>query len=219
MTQTLSGPMLAPLSGGAPRQLVVLLHGYGSDGADLIALGTHWQAMLPDALFVAPNAPDESDENPMGYQWFALDLDRPPSRVVGAPLARPVVEQFLHALWEQTGLDARHTILAGFSQGAMMALHVGMAIDQQLAGVIAFSGAFIPPAGFHEGKGPRPPVCLVHGSLDPTVDPDLSRQAAEALKARGVEVSYHVSEGVGHAIDNDGLAFASAFIAGVLATL
>lgn len=219
MTQTLSGPMLAPLGEGKPRQLVVLLHGYGSDGADLIALGSHWQAMLPDALFVAPNAPEESAANPMGYQWFALSLDRPNDRQAGAPLARPVIEAFLRALWAQTGLGAHDTFLVGFSQGAMMALHVGMALDEQLAGVVAFSGAFIPPAGFHEGAGPRPPVCLVHGDEDTVVDPDLSRQAADALRARGVEVNYHVSEGVGHGISPDGLAFASAFIAGVLATL
>lgn len=219
MTQTLSGPMLAPLSGEAPRRLVVLLHGYGSDGADLIALATHWQAMMPDALFVSPNAPEVSAANPMGYQWFALDLDRPDSRQKGAPLARPVVEDFLRALWTQTGLSAHDTVLVGFSQGAMMALHVGMAMDDTLAGVIAFSGAFIPPAGFHEGEGRRPPVCLIHGDQDTVVDPDLSRQAADALRARGVEVSFHVSEGVGHGISTDGLAFASAFIAGVLATI
>lgn len=216
---TLSGPMLPPLSGGPPRQLVVLLHGYGSDGSDLIALATHWRQLLPDALFVSPNAPEVSRDNPAGYQWFALDVNRIEGRLKGLPLARPVVVEFLHALWAQTGLGARDTLLVGFSQGAMMALHVGTALDEPLLGIIAFSGAFVPPEGFYDGSRARPPVCLVHGDRDSVVDPALSAEAAEALRAAGFEVSYHVDEGVGHGISPDGLAFASAFIAGVVARL
>jgi len=210
---TLSGPMLAPRAGGRPRQVVVLLHGYGSDGSDLIALAAHWQQVLPHALFVSPNAPEVSSDNPQGYQWFALDLDRPQSRTVGAPLARPILERFLAALWAQTGLSARETFLAGFSQGAMMALHVGLALPERLAGIVAFSGAFIPPPGFAEGRHPAPPVCLVHGDADGVVDPGLSDEAERALRARGVPVAYHVSPGVGHGIDPAGLEFATAFLA------
>ena len=216
---TLSGPMLAPASGGEPRQVVVLLHGYGSDGSDLIALASHWQGLLPDALFVSPNGPEVSRDNPAGYQWFALDLDRAESRTVGLPLARPVVVDFLKALWAQTGLTARETLLVGFSQGAMMALHVGTSLDEPLMGIIAFSGAFVPPEGFLDGTRARPPVCIVHGDRDPVVDPALSEQAAEVLRKAGFEVNYHVDHGVGHGISPDGLAFASAFIAGVTATL
>ena len=216
---TLSGPMLAPASGGEPRQVVVLLHGYGSDGSDLIALASHWQGLLPDALFVSPNGPEVSRDNPAGYQWFALDLDRAESRTVGLPLARPVVVDFLKALWAQTGLTARETLLVGFSQGAMMALHVGTSLDEPLMGIIAFSGAFVPPEGFLDGTRACPPVCIVHGDRDPVVDPALSEQAAEVLRKAGFEVNYHVDHGVGHGISPDGLAFASAFIAGVTATL
>ena len=216
---TLSGPMLAPFSGGKPRQIVVLLHGYGSDGSDLIALASHWQRLLPDALFVSPNGPEVARGNPAGYQWFALDLDRVESRAAGLPMARPVVVEFLKALWAQTGLSARDTLLVGFSQGAMMALHVGTSLDEPLMGVIAFSGAFVPPEGFYDGSKARPPVCLVHGDMDSVVDPALSAEAAEALRKAGFEVSYHVDHGVGHGISPDGLAFASAFIEGVTATL
>lgn len=216
---TLSGPMLAPLSGGKPRQLVVLLHGYGSDGSDLISLASHWRSLLPDALFVSPNGPEVSRDNPAGYQWFALDLDRLKSRSVGLTTSRPVVVEFLKALWAQTGLSARETLLVGFSQGAMMALHVGTSLDEPLMGVVAFSGAFVPPEGFADGSKARPPICLVHGDIDQVVDPALSAEAAEVLRAAGFEVSYHVDEGVGHGISPGGLAFASAFIAGVVATL
>lgn len=217
MTQKLSGPMLPPKSGRMPKQLVVLLHGYGSDGNDLIALGAHWQQALPEALFVSPNAPDPCAENPFGYQWFPLDLDRTISRVAGAPLAREVIADFLIDLWAQTGLSARDTVLVGFSQGAMMALHVGLLLDQAPLGIVSFSGALIPPDGFESGLGTKPPVCLIHGDLDQVVDPRLSQEAAIALQTHGYDVSYHVSPGIAHGISPDGLNFATSFMLAQLA--
>jgi phospholipase/carboxylesterase len=204
--------MLAPRAGGAPRQLVVLLHGYGSDGNDLIALGQHWGALLPEALFVAPNAPDACAENPLGYQWFPLQLDRTISRVQGAPPARQEIIGFLTELWGQTGLGAAETVLVGFSQGAMMALHVGLSLESRLLGIVAFSGALIPPAGFEEGRFAKPPVALIHGALDQVVDSMLSREAAETLQAAGFEVTYHVSADTAHGISPDGLEVATAFL-------
>ena len=213
----LSGPMLPPRSGQPPRQAVVLLHGYGSDGNDLIGLAPHWQAVLPDALFVSPNAPIGT---PMGgYQWFAIDWagDRLASRQTGVKQARPVLESFLGDLWSQTGLTAADTILAGFSQGAMMALHTGLGLDRPLAGIIAFSGALLPPDGLEEGRLAKPPVCLVHGDMDDVVAPALSAEAEAVLRQAGYDVSHHVSRGVGHGIAPDGLEHATAFIARIAA--
>lgn len=218
MSAKLSGPMLAPKSGAQPSHAVVLLHGYGSDGADLIGLAPHWQDILPDALFVSPNAPETCRVNASGYQWFDIDYegDRLASRQLGVVQARPVLVEFLTDLWSQTGVPPQRTILSGFSQGAMMALHVGLSLPEPLMGIIAFSGAFVPAAGFAEGKFAKPPVCLVHGDLDPVVDPEFSADADVALRLAGYDVAYHVSPGVGHGIAPDGLAFASAFIANQL---
>ena len=215
MSVKLSGPMLPPKSGGAPQQAVVLLHGYGSDGSDLIGLAPHFQAVLPDALFVSPNAPDACPGNPFGFQWFALDYDsdRVANRQHGLPLARPVLVDFLNDLWAQTGLTPEQTILAGFSQGAMLALHVGLSLERPLLGIIAFSGAFVPPEGFGAKPYAKPAVCLVHGDEDGVVDPEFSADADAALRLAGYDVAYHVSPGVGHGIAPDGLAFASDFIA------
>ena len=219
MSVKLSGPMLPPQSGGAPQQAVVLLHGYGSDGSDLIGLAPHFQSVLPDALFVSPNAPEACPGNPFGFQWFALDYtaDRVANRQHGLPLARPVLVEFLNDLWAQTGLTPEQTILAGFSQGAMMALHVGLSLERPLLGIVAFSGAFVPPDGFGTKPYAKPAVCLVHGDLDQVVDPELSADAELELRLAGFDVSYHVSPGVGHGIAPDGLAFASDFIAQQLA--
>ncbi|WP_332700768.1 alpha/beta hydrolase [Devosia sp.] len=210
----LSGPMLPPASGGLPQQAVVLLHGYGSDGNDLIGLAPHWQGVLPDAVFISPNGPEQCRQLASGFQWFdvSFDGDRLASRQLGVLQARPVLAEFLDDLWSQTGITPENTILAGFSQGAMMALHVGLSLDRPLMGIIAFSGAFVPPEGFGAGPLARSPVCLIHGDMDEVVDAELSADADVALRLAGYDVSYHVSQGVGHGIAPDGLAFASAFI-------
>ncbi|MEO5805887.1 alpha/beta fold hydrolase [Devosia sp.] len=209
---TLSGPMLAPLSGAEPKHLVVLLHGFGSDGADLIGLAPHFQPLLPDALFVAPDAPQTVPGYPSGFQWFALnyDSDRVANRQHGLPVARPVLVGFLNQLWEQTGLSAKDTVLIGFSQGAMMALHVGLSLPEALLGVVAFSGAFEPSANF--GDVPKAPVCIVHGDQDQVVPAYLGDAAAAGLRAAGYDVRHYVARGVGHGISPDGLAFASDFV-------
>lgn len=217
MSAKLSGPMLAPANGQAPDSAVVLLHGYGSDGNDLIGLAPHWQGLLPGALFLSPNAPGALGMG--GYQWFSIDWtgDRLASRQTGVIAARPVLVDFLNDLWSQTGIGPERTILAGFSQGAMMALHVGTSLPkhQQLMGVIGFSGAFLPPDGFGGEELAHPPVCLVHGDMDEVVDPNHSAEANMALREAGFDVAYHVSRGVGHGIAPDGLGFVSDFIARV----
>jgi phospholipase/carboxylesterase len=214
----ISGPVLPPRSGGPPKQLVLLLHGYGADGEDLIGLGEPLGEALPDALFAAPNAPFRCAQNPFGYEWFALDFEQMQESVrVGTPTARQVVVEYLEDIWTRTGLGPAQTFIAGFSQGAMLALHVGLSLPEPVLGIASFSGALVPPAGFDAGTLPKVPVGLIHGELDNVVDPALTQQAAEALRARGYEVSLHVSRGLGHGIAPDGLQFATAFMLSRLA--
>ncbi len=211
----LSGPMLAPANGGAPDSAVILLHGYGSDGNDLIAMAPAFQPLLPGAIFVSPHAPTPLGMG--GYQWFPIDWtgDRLASRQTGVTTTRPVLEEFLNDLWRQTGIAPERTILAGFSQGAMMALHVGLSLpkEQTLMGVIGMSGAFLPPDNFGAPELARPPVCLVHGDMDEVVDPNNSADANALLLDAGFDVSYHVSRGVGHGVSPDGMDAIADFIA------
>lgn len=209
----LSGPMLPPKSGRAPKQLMVLLHGYGADGRDLIGLGSEWRDDYPDMLFVSPNAPWPCARNPGGFEWFALS-DRPAEdfRREGADQARPVIVNFLIDLWAQTGLSARDTVLCGFSQGAMMALHSGLSLDQKVRGIIAFSGALIPPAE----PWSAPPVALIHGNIDGVVPVQLSLEAETALRQAGVDARLFIEENTGHGIAPDGLGFATGFLHRIL---
>lgn len=212
----LSGPMLAPINGGAPDSAVVLLHGYGSDGNDLIAMAPHFQHLLPGALFVSPHAPHPASMTGFGHQWFAIDFEgnRLAQRQLGVIEARPVIVDFLHDLWEQTGVAPNRTILAGFSQGAMMALHVGLSLPEEetLMGVIGISGAFLPPDNFGDPSLARPPVCLVHGDRDDVVSPEHSANANSLLTKSAPVLRYHVSRGTGHGVSPDGIAFIAKFI-------
>lgn len=202
---------------GEPEQLVVLLHGYGSDGNDLISLAQYLNTALPQALFVAPNAPAPCDINPSGYQWFALDLDRELSRLDGAAEARPVIKTFLEDLWEETGLGPEQTFLIGFSQGAMMALDTGLRLDPAPKGIIAFSGALIGPEQIEEERGGTPPVALIHGTVDDVVPAESSQIAEAHLRRWGIATALHLDHGGGHGIHPEGLGFAVAFIKEVLA--
>jgi len=200
--------MLPPKSGGAPKQLMVLLHGYGADGADLLGLGWEWRDLWPEMLFVAPNAPDPYARNPAGYQWFDLEGDPLTFRKDGADKVRPVIVNFLIDLWAQTGLSARDTVLCGFSQGAMMALNVGTSLDREVAAIVSFSGLLIPPDAYTA----KPPVALIHGEFDPVVAPQFSVDAETVLRAEGFSVERHLSPGLGHGIAPDGIAFSIDFL-------
>ncbi len=188
----------------------MILHGYGADGEDLIGLGQHWAAMMPEALFYAPNAPTRCAQNPFGYEWFPIAFDAMAESVArGVPIAREAVVAELGEVWSRTGLGPAETLLAGFSQGAMLALHTGLALGAPVMGIVSFSGALVPPPGLGNVK---PPVCLIHGDLDQVVDPRLTADAAERLRTGGFDVRVHVSRGMAHGIAPDGLDFATGFM-------
>ncbi len=212
----LEGPSFGPHNGGAPGHLVVLLHGYGADGQDLIGLAPVLAPLLPDTVFHAPNAPYPCEGNPMGYQWFGIARFDPAGRLAGARAAAPFVDDFLDELFEQYGLDETRTTLVGFSQGTLMSLHVGLRRPTPLAGIVGFSGALAGPEILQDEIQSRPPVLLIHGDADEMLPSVLTEQAAEALRANDVEVGVHIIEGLGHGIDQTGLSHAARFLLDVL---
>jgi phospholipase/carboxylesterase len=205
------GPRLAPASGGKARQLVVLLHGYGADGNDLIDLGRAWASVLPDAAFLSPHAP-EPFPGPFGRQWFPLDREDPNSRWRGAVAAAPWLDRLLDAELGKLGLDDSALALVGFSQGAMMALHVGPRRAKRIAGIVGYSGLLIAPDRLASEAVHRPPVLLVHGESDPVVPFAAMGQAERGLKAAGFPVEAIGRPGLQHGIDAIGLALGARFL-------
>ena len=208
---SLDGPRMAPLSGGPAKQLVVVLHGLGADGQDLIDLAGHWAAALPDAAFVAPDAPEACDMGPYGRQWFSLQDRRPAVMATGAMAARGVLDGFLDAELGRLGLPGSALALAGFSQGCMMALYAGLRRAVPPAAILGYSGALLAPDSLATEMpalpaGARPPVLLVHGEADDIVPVQATRAAEAALRQAGVPVEALYRPGLAHGIDEAGLA-------------
>ncbi len=211
MNRPLNGPRIEP-RGGRASGLVVLLHGYGANGDDLIALGDGWRRSLPDAAFVAPNAPQSIPGMYGGLQWFALTLRDPSEYWRGVAAAQPALDRFLDAELARYRLTADRLVLVGFSQGTMMALHVGLRRAAAPAGIVAYSGLLAGPDHLAETKA-RPPVLLVHGEADDLIPIDALHMAREALAGAGIPVEWHVRPGLGHGIDPEAQWMAGLFIA------
>lgn len=208
----ISGPSRPPASGAVPNALVVLLHGWGADGNDLIELAPNLGRQLPDAHFVAPHAPYSCDENPFGRQWFSL-RDRDP-RILerGAVRARAIIDRFLDDELARLGLGDDRLALVGFSQGAMMALYVALRRENACAAVVGFSGALIGGETLAAELRAKPPIFLAHGDADPMVPFASLAAAVETLGAAGLTVTWHAARGVGHGIDPASLSRGADFL-------
>ena len=217
MLGKLSGPSHPPASGGKPKRLVILLHGLGADGNDLIGLAPYWARLLPEAEFVSPNAPFPCDMAPYGYQWFSAQDRSPAAVLAGVRAAAPMLDAFIDEALAARGLGDADLALVGFSQGTMMSLFVGLRRAQPAAGILGFSGRLLAPELLVNELRSRPRVLLVHGAEDPLV-PYASLAAAEAaLKEAGVPVETLTCPGIGHSIDENGLRRGGMFLRDVLA--
>lgn len=212
----LTGPKLEPASGPKPKQLVILLHGVGSDGNDLIGLAPYFQKTLPDALFASPNAPYAFDMAAVGYQWFSLADSSEAARLDGVIGAAPILGRFIDDMLSEAGLSEDKLVLIGFSQGTMMALYVGLRRKAPLAGIIGYSGMLVAPELLPGEIKSRPPVLLTHGDADPVLPVQALPAAVAGLEAAGVSVEHHVRPGMPHGIDEDCIRLGQDFLRRVL---
>jgi phospholipase/carboxylesterase len=218
MAAELDGPRIEPKSGGPARQLVVFLHGYGADGNDLIEIGRAWQPLLPHAAFVSPHAPEPCGQAPTGRQWFNLTFRDPNERWTGVNSAAPNLEQFLEAELKRRNLPPSALALVGFSQGTMMALHVGLRRAATPFAIVGYSGLLAVPTdadldSFGAEIKSRPPVLLIHGDGDELIPVQALFHASSGLAALEIPVEWHISAGIGHGIDQEGLRQGGEFLA------
>lgn len=214
----LSGPGFPPLAGGKARQLVILFHGWGADGNDLIGLAPHWGRLLPNAEFLSPHAPFPQDMG-FGRQWFSL-LDRSPELLLaGLRAVAPAIDAYIDEELGKRGLDDGRLALVGFSQGTMTALHVALRRPRVCAGVLGYSGRIIGAEALAKETVCKPPILLVHGTADDMVPIEAMRDAKAVLESLGISVEAYERPGLGHGIDEFGLAIGGRFLAKVLAVV
>ncbi|MEM9550087.1 MAG: alpha/beta fold hydrolase [Pseudomonadota bacterium] len=215
MTRVLNAGRKEPASGDT-RSIVVFVHGYGANGADLLGLADPLAEHLPDTLFVAPDAPEEVPGAPFGFQWFPIpwiDGSSEEEAALGMDRAAEDLNAFLDALMVDEDVLPEQVVLFGFSQGTMMSLHVAPRREDPVLGIVAFSGRLLRPEVLADEVVSRMPVLLVHGDEDEVVPPQSLPQAAEALQEAGFQDVYaHVMKGTGHGIAPDGLSVALAFM-------
>ncbi len=212
----LDGPRLLPQNGAAPEALVVMLHGFGADGDDLIGLAPSFQDILPKAAIVAPHAPDPVPGYPQGRQWFDLKTLSSDEIALGARLAAPNVQAFLEAEGRKYNLPLSKMVLLGFSQGCMMALHVGLRLPQPVAGIIGLSGLLPDPKALKTEIKTHPPVFLAHGLVDDVVPADMTLLSATVLADAGCCPQYRLVPNLPHGIDPETATFAARFAADAL---
>ncbi len=206
----LDGPRIPPRGGGKPKQLVIFAHGYGSNGQDQIGLAPYFTRVLPDAVFVSPNAPEPVPGYPGGYQWFPISNIDPRLMAQGARSAAPHLDRFIDQELKRYSLPAAACALVGFSQGTMLALHVGLRRPEPLAAVLGYSG-MLPVAAPDEVRS-RPPVALVHGDRDEVIPVQALFAALEGLALCGAPALWRISGGTPHSIAQDGLELGMAFL-------
>ena len=200
---------------GADSSVVLFLHGYGADGADLLGLADPLAPHLPDTVFIAVDAPERSMANPMGYQWFPIPWIDGSSEVAAAEGMRRAaksLDAFIDKVLADEGLTPDRLVLFGFSQGTMMSLHVAPRRSEPIAGIVGFSGRLMFPEALQHEAIAKPPVVLIHGNADDVVPFQEMQLAGEALQGAGFDVYGHVMQGTAHGIAPDGLSVALAFM-------
>lgn len=208
----LKGPILGTYSGASPKSIVVLLHGYGSNGEDLISLANHWKTMLPDTLFVSPNAPFPCSIMPyaIGYQWFALPSLDLYTLSINVSESLPVLQRYIDCVLEEYNLSEKNLALVGFSQGCIMSISAGLSRGNELAGIVGYSGAYLPDNSLPIQS--KPEILLVHGNNDDVVPISYFQESIQNLRKIGVKLQDHICFGLDHSIDEQGIALGGAFL-------
>lgn len=199
-----------------PDKMVILLHGYGANGEDLLGLGDAWKAQFPTTIFIAPDAPNVCEISPFGYQWFSLGDWSPVSMTTGVRTIAPRVNAFIDEQLAHYNIAEENLVLCGFSQGTMLALYVALRRARKMAGVLGYSGALICTEDWNTIDLQKPDICLVHGIADNVVPVAAYYHAAQMLEQDEFPFEGHVLHGLMHGINDYGVGIGREFLARVL---
>lgn len=211
-TTKLEGLEVLPPPEAKVRQLVILIHGYGANGADLAPLGEVWSAEMPETAFIAPDGPELVPDTVGGRQWFGFDAESQAEMHQRLVDAAVMIETFIDEQLERFSLSNKELALVGFSQGTMLALEIALRRTPEIAALVGYSGSLPNGERLGDEMVSKPPVLLVHGDADPMIPVKGLFRAVLTLKAHGLMPDWEICHELGHGIDQTGVARGQAFL-------
>ena len=195
-----------------PKHLVIVLHGYGANGKNLISMAQYWKNILKDTLFVVPNAPTPAPHSVDGYQWFDIgDLSLSYLRQ-GSQEAAPILRDFIINIQTVYRIPGEKTTLSGFSQGGMLALATGLLYENLCKGILSYSGGLFLSSEHMSLTSTQVEICLIHGTDDSVVPHMASKETQEHLLQRNNKVTFHSIPNLAHQINETGLLQGARFL-------
>lgn len=207
-----SGPTTGAAKESSPQQLIILLHGENSSGENFIEFGKTLSSALPRAVFVAPNAPLPHGKEPGKRLWFEIVGKSADAILNGMEKITPSLNDFIDDQIEKYGVQDHNVALIGFSQGAMLALHVGLRRKKRLGAIVSCSGTLIGAKHLRQELASRPSVFFIHGKDDQTVPAERVLDSVAKLMELNVPAELRFCFGVGHAINKDGMIHGASFM-------
>lgn len=203
---------ILPAEGQPVEHLVILSHGYGADGKDLLALAEQWYPSFPTTAFLSVEAPEACDQMPFGRQWYSLREWSLDSMYAGAESVREMFQAFVLEQAKRFEVPLSQVVLVGFSQGTMVSLHAGLRFEEKIGGILGFSGLLPGAQKIAAELVSKPDVCLIHGQDDAVVTAQFSAEAAHYLTEADVEVAFTLIPELGHGIESTGLMIGKTFL-------
>lgn len=185
---------------GAPRRMLILLHGVGSCAADLATVARFLAEAAPDARVLVPNGFQPFDGGGSGRQWFSVTGVTPANRAARVDAALPPLLDWIEARRLEAGVELSAVALFGFSQGSIMGL-AAAARGAALGLVVAVAGRLVDPVFAASTASPR--LLLLHGLADGVIPAAEGQLAAERLAAAGFDVEFRTEPGHGHGVSPD----------------
>ena len=182
------------------KNAIILLHGYGGDGKDISTLSLNWKRHLPNTVFICPNGHEPCSINPSGYQWFDLTNDNQDYILEQSLKGEKILNKFINEVKERFSLQNNQICLAGFSQGCMMSINLGLTSESEYNCIIGFSGKIINPKDLKIRKKNSTQTLLIHGELDKVVPPNFLLEAKDFFIRNNIGIDTHLIKNCDHHI-------------------
>ena len=194
------------------KNAIILLHGYGGDGADISSIAYTWRRFIDNTIFLCPNGHQVCKLNPSGFQWFDLSIDDPDYVINQTKNAEKILIKYIEQIKEKYDLDNSQIILAGFSQGCMMSINLGLICNKAFKLIIGFSGKIIDKNDLQKRIISKTDMLLFHGDADEVVPPSNLLEAKDFLERNKIIAEVNMIKNCSHHISVEALSLALKYI-------